>query len=290
MRLLVAIPHYYEPHGRANTDGRLHGSTGLDRAPRRAALTACVEALWRNYGPRQHLFDIERHESLPANGVGRNKLDIVVCTTRGRHLLGQLPLPVGAVQHHETGAEPMLLGFECQAVLRDCLGHYDYYAYMEDDLVARDPWLFRKLAWFTAQFGDESLLQPSRYEVGPLGITHKIYIDGPIRAQATAGLQDLDESPVLTAEFLGAPLAFERAKNPHSGCYFLNARQMEHWARQPFFLDRDTRFVGPLESAATLGVMRAFRVYKARAEAASFAEIEHWGTEFLHLIVETGRF
>ena len=56
---------------------------------------------------------------------------------------------------------------------------------------------------------------------------------------------------------------------------------METWARQPYFLDRDTRFVGPLESAATLGIMRTFRVYKAAVESAGFLEIEHFGTSFL---------
>ncbi len=56
---------------------------------------------------------------------------------------------------------------------------------------------------------------------------------------------------------------------------------METWARQPYFLDRDTRFIGPLESAATLGIMRTFRVYKAAAENAGFFEIEHFGTSFL---------
>jgi hypothetical protein len=285
MRIVVAIPHYYEPHGLANEDGRTHGSTGLDAAPRCAALAACIEALWRNYGPRQHLFDIEQHIPVIANGAANRAVDIVICTTRGRHLLGQLPIPRGAVQHHKTRAEPMLLGFECQAVLRDCLGHYDYYAYLEDDLILRDPWFFRKVAWFTAQFGNESLLQASRYEVGPLGVTHKIYIDGPVRAEATASFQNLTEQPSLSAEFLNTTLHFDRAKNPHSGCYFLNAAQMEHWSRQPFFLDRDTSFVGPLESAATLGIMRAFRLYKGRPESAAFVEIEHYGSEFLNLIV-----
>ncbi|MDR3635153.1 MAG: hypothetical protein P4L84_15220 [Isosphaeraceae bacterium] len=290
MRVVVTIPHYYEPRGRATEDGREHGSTGLDPEPRRVALTACVEALWRNYGPRQHVFDIEQHVSLDANRTRGATIDIVVCTTRGRHLLGSLPLPIGAVQHHATRAEPLLLGFECQAVLRDCLGYYDYYAYLEDDLITRDPWLFRKLAWFTSTFGDDSLLQPNRYEVGPLGVTHKIYIDGPIRAQATASFQDLNDRPSLSADFLNVPIGFDRAKNPHAGCYFLNASQMEHWSKRPFFLDRDTGFVGPLESAATLGVMRTFRLYKGRHENASFLEIEHFGTEFLNFIIGAGGF
>ena len=56
---------------------------------------------------------------------------------------------------------------------------------------------------------------------------------------------------------------------------------METWSRQPHFLDRDTSFIGPLESAATLGIMRTFRVYKPAVESAGFLEIEHFGTSFL---------
>ena len=69
----------------------------------------------------------------------------VVCTTGDRHLLDRLMLPAGSYSHHPTGCPPALLGFECHAVLRDRLGDYDYYAYLEDDLIARDPWLFVKL-------------------------------------------------------------------------------------------------------------------------------------------------
>ena len=97
----------------------------------------------------------------------------------------------------------------------------------------------------------------------------------------TAPFQDLTVTPIATGKLLGTTVTFERAKNPHAGCFFLNGRQMETWASQPYFLDRDTSFVGPLESAATLGIMRTFRVYKAAAESAAFLEIEHFGTSFL---------
>jgi hypothetical protein len=56
---------------------------------------------------------------------------------------------------------------------------------------------------------------------------------------------------------------------------------MAHWMRQPHFLDRSPAFIGPLESAATLGIMRTFRIYKPARENASFLEIEHFGTGFL---------
>jgi hypothetical protein len=139
-----------------------------------------------------------------------------------------------------------------------------------------------KLTWFTNQLGHDVLLQPNRYEVGPLlGLVHKAYIDGDLIDEVTAPFQDVRVNPSATGSLLGTNVTFQRAKNPHAGCFFLNARQMETWTRQPYFLDRDTSFIGPLESAATLGVMRTFRVYKPAQESAGFLEIEHFGTGFL---------
>ena len=88
-----------------------------------------------------------------------------------------------------------------------------------------------------------------------------------------ARIQDVRERPRLEAEFLGDKLVLSRVNNTHGGCFFLNRRQMEHWAGRPYFLDRDTSFAGPLESAATLGITKTFRVYKPARENAAFLEV-----------------
>ena len=281
MQILATIPHYYAAPGTPSPDGRWHGSVGQHAHARVEALSACVRALHQLYGPAQHIIDQATRVARPANDQVAGRVDVVVCTTGGAHLLDRLSLPDGSYTHRPTGCAPTLLGFECHAVLRDRLGDYDYYVYLEDDLIARDPWLFVKLGWFTGQLGDGVLLQPNRYEVGPLGLVHKAYIDGDLDIAVTAPFQDVTVSPIATGRLLGTSVNFHRAKNPHAGCFFLNSRQMESWARRPDFLDRDVSFIGPLESAATLGIMRAFRIYKASAERASFLEIEHYGTSFL---------
>jgi hypothetical protein len=175
----------------------------------------------------------------------------------------------------------MLLGFECHAALREGIGRYDLFAYLEDDLICRDPWFFAKLTWFGGHLGDQVLLQPNRYEVCSLGFVPKAYVDGDIARNLTSKYQNLEQLPELSSSFLGTSIRFHRPPNPHSGCFFLNARQMAHWAAQRYFLDRDTGFIGPLESAATLGIMRTFRVYKPALENANFLEIEHYGTGFI---------
>ena len=68
---------------------------------------------------------------------------------------------------------------------------------------------------------------------------------------------------------------FQRINNPHSGCFFLTAAQLARWAEQPDFAVPSARLFGPLESAATLGIMQYFRAYKPARENAAFLEIEH---------------
>lgn len=282
MRLLIAIPHYYRDHGgRAPHDGRFHASVAGDAASRVAALRACIAAAHQLFGPAQRIIDQVTLIAHPANELTAGQVDIVVCTQGDAHLLGDLGLPPGTYAHRPTECPPQLLGFECHAALRDGLGRYDYYAYLEDDLVCRDPWMLHKLDWFNRHLGDELLLQPNRYEVRPPGFVVKAYLDGALRRELTAAYQDLDDTPELASWFLGQPLTFRRPSNPHAGCFFLNARQMQRWAARSDFLDRATDFIGPLESAATLGVLRAFRIYKPSLENANFLEIEHHGTAFI---------
>ncbi len=281
MRILAAIPHYYSVPGTATPDGRWHGSVGQHANLRIVALSACIASIHQLYGSSQHIINQATRVASTANQQIAGRVDVVICTTGSNHLLGRLTLPAGSYTHQPTGSQPALLGYECHAMLRDRLGDYDYYAYLEDDLISRDPWLFVKLGWFTSQLGDDVLLQPNRYEVGPLRLVHKAYIDGDLSPDMTATFQDIEISPVATGRLLGRDVPFQRTTNPHAGCFFLNGRQMESWARRPYFLDRAASFVGPLESAATLGVMRTFRVYKAAADSASFLEIEHFGTSFL---------
>ncbi|WP_341740257.1 calcium-binding protein, partial [Microcoleus sp. CAWBG640] len=248
------------------------------------ALTAAVASLQALYGKSQCMIHIGECATIPANQDQNHEIDIVICTTQGYHLLSQLPMQPKSFMHHATKCEPLLLGFECQAVLRACLDKYDYFCYLEDDLILHDPWFFNKLNWFRHHGGNGNLLQPNRYEVSPQAPVFKAYIDGDLTHSATANFQNIEEQRQLIGKIMEQKIAFERALNPHSGCYFLNAEQMAYWAKQSHFLDRDTSFVGPLESAATLGIMRTFRVYKPVSAYANFLEIQHFGSSFLKLI------
>lgn len=56
---------------------------------------------------------------------------------------------------------------------------------------------------------------------------------------------------------------------------------MSHWAAQPDFMVPDSGFAGHLESSATLGIMRHFRVYQPGRENAGFLEVAHLSNRYL---------
>lgn len=279
MKILVAIAHFFNPEGSGK-----HGSQRKDPRPRIQALSSSILSLHQTYSLSQCMIDIGQRRAIEANQTQSHDLDIFICTTGEFHLLNQLPISAHFYKQYATQCEPMLLGFECQALLRDNLGKYDYFCFLEDDLILTDPWFFNKINWFTKLTGDINLLQPNRYEASAVGLVRKAYIDGDLLPRVTINFQNVNEQPQLMGKVMETPINFKRALNPHSGCYFLNANQMEYWSKQDYFLDRDTSFVGPLESAATLGIMKTFRIYKPAPENAAFLEIQHFGSAFLSLI------
>jgi hypothetical protein len=282
MRILVTIPHFFNPDG----DGR-YGSVCDDPNPRIQALTDCISALHHQFGKAQYFSHFSPFSLFYANQCQAISLDIVVCTTKGLHLLDKLSISSQFYQHHATDTEPLLLGFECQAVLANRIGSYDYYCFMEDDLIVRDPWFFVKLDWFNQVAGTENLLQPNRYEsaITVEGSLQKTYIDGDIDPNYISQFHPPREQTSFTGSVMRQQLSFQKAGNPHAGCYFLNSEQMAVWQRQPHFLDRDTSFVGPLESAATLGILRTFKLYKPARQNANFLEIQHFGNVMMQRLL-----
>ncbi len=277
MRILFVIPHYYAAEGGG------HASQRSDPRPRLGALRACLSALHIHFGASQGLIHIAGRRLVPANAC-RSGIEVDILTDGEHHLLESLSLPPGLYTHVPVAVEPSYLGFACQSRLAARLGEFDYYAYLEDDLILHDPLFFHKIRWFTLQMGDGSLLQPNRYESSLTAPYRKVYVDGDLRPETTAPFQDISRTPEVRALFLGETARFVRPLNPHSGCYFLNAAQMRRWAAAPDFGQPSAAFIGPLESAATLGIMRHFRIYKPAPENAAFLEIQHYGSAFLSLV------
>ena len=277
MRIVVAIPHYFAPTSKA-----LHASTRADNVTTRlAALSTAVVALHAHFGGSQHVLDYETGSTEVANASGGNQVVVIVCTTRGQHLVEELPVPRSLYTHREFDVDPMLLGFECRGVLRDHVPEpFDFYCYLEDDIIVRDPLFFDKQRCFSEAAGIECVLQPNRFEMVGWSEFQKLYIDGNTPSGAVESRIAASGDTDLELHLMERPFRFTRPGNPHSGTYFLTRAQMELWTRQAHFLDRDCGFVGPLESAATLGILKTFKVFKPARETANFLEVEHFSPDY----------
>jgi hypothetical protein len=275
MRLLVTIPHFYR-----HTPGD-HGTYGSERdsqSVRIQSVARCIAALHQTFGPRQALYD---KRSLACNAALAMTVDVVIVTTAADHLADHLPS--GMFRQLAVETDPRHLGFACQNLMRQRADGYDWFAYLEDDIEVTDPLLFVKLAWFIEQFGPSALLQPNRFEVVEGRIAAKLYVDGELKYPSTTGrFQDISVRPTLMAEAFGRPLHFDRAANPHSGCFFASAQQLGRMALSPLFGEPAQTFIGPLETAATMMIMRTFDVYKPALDSAAFLEGRHLGRRFLH--------
>lgn len=276
--MLVTIPHFFK-----EGSNPLYGSGREKAANRIQALRRCLSALHQTLGGGHAVIQVGDKVGRRIEPVQRVALDIVICTVGDDHLLGHVQDMQGQfTQQAVTIQDPMLLGFECQRVMRERAGQYDWYAFMEDDLILTDPWFLAKLAWFQRHTSPMALLQPNRFEVSG-GPFHKVYIDGDLSEALYSQIMPNGQVS-MKGEFLGLDIHFVQAKNPHSGTYFLTDEQLRHWMGRPSFLDYDTSLFGPLESAATYGVLRTFQIFKPQISNAAFLEIQHHGHAFIRTL------
>ena len=278
MRFLFAIPHHFASDGVG-----YHGSTGPNPRPRQLALAGCVTALHGHFAGPAVEADWGGRRLVPANAP-RHHVDVVVLTAGGRHVLDGFTYPTGFFYHHQVDCPPMELGHAARAFLAQRIGAYDWYGFLEDDLRLHDPWFFAKLDWFLAEAGDDKVLLPNRFEMSVRWPARKVYADGPIRREQSPVHWNELGPETIEGRVMGRHLRFRRAANPHAGCWFLTGRQMDRFAAAAHFVDRDRSFIGPLESAATLALMRSFAVYKPALDCADFLEIEHQDDRFMRVI------
>ena len=107
----------------------------------------------------------------------------------------------------------------------------------------------------------------------------RFFIDGPME-ESDLRYVIPEPGPSLAANCPGGTIYFESPKNPHSGCFVLHSTQLQSWVSSSHWQDGDASFVSPLESAATLGISKTFRLYKPVMAMGSWLELQHWGNSF----------
>lgn len=281
LRLHLAIAHYFNAQGGGN-----HGSLSPEPEPRVRALRTAILGLHQLFGePAGCLNHLERRVDGVHDGGG--PLTITLCITGETHLLDSLEdlKQAGAFTVRRcTPITPKHLGFECHQALAERHQEFDYNGYMEDDIIIRDSDFFLKLQHFNSCFGDSYLLQPNRIETSlDLLSLRRFYIDGDYNPSSTTAYRKA-MSEKLCLDHLGQAISFKQPLNTHSGCFFLNRSQSRHYFSSPHWAEKDDSFHSPLESAATLGVMKTFQIMKPDLSNGLFLTVEHAGRNFMGLL------
>lgn len=274
MRILFTIPHFFG-------DGpNCYGSTVASQRQKRVhSLRTCIASVHQHFAGRQK-FLLCDGTARDVNQAMLYDIDVVVCVRGENHLLAELDLPEGAYRVHSTEIEdPILLGYSCYDVFREAVGSYDWYCFLEDDIIISDPLFFRKLDAFYAVVGSARyLLQPNRYELGIKSELSKVYVDGPLwkdskdfwAQQRFPGYMDEVMLPFGGSNFRAVP-----AENCHAGCFFLTETHLRHMLEQPWYGEKVTGYADRLASAANMYILVLFNVFKPAAECSSFLEVFH---------------
>jgi len=276
MRVLVVIAHYFKAGEAKNWHFEL-GSAGSPLA-KIAALNGQIVALNRYFGPRRGAINPDDVQARLAGGG--DALDIVVMTVRGANLLQWIGIDPASYSVEYFDGEPLMLPFEAQRIMRERAGHYDAYAYMEDDLIVDDPAFFAKVAWFAGEFGPRAMLMPVRYEMASTGVPAKTSIAVRLSSDVRRPLLRRDCAPALTGRWNGREQTFRLPNNAHAGCHVVTDDQLRLWIAEPSFYDRDRSWISPLESAATHAPGKTFCLYTAAEPDPWFLAIEHFGTRY----------
>lgn len=278
MKILIGIPHYY------NQDNveKKHGSSSNTLRNRIFKLKQTICKLYQCFSTNHKVLNIEKR--MAESAETQHDVDIVIHTLNDHHLLNLMPELSEMVEHKIVDADPKMLGFECHKTLVSMSNEYDFYGYLEDDLWIHDPLFFEKLKWFSQSTSDNCLLLPNRFEVQEIPSYYKLYIDGNIRIGATANYRVNTAETEILLKGLGEDFKFMQTANPHSGCFFLNRVQVNLWKEHKSFADHDVSFISPLESAATLSVLKVFNIFKPMKPNLNFFEIEHAGNAFFSLL------
>jgi len=282
MRVLVAIAHFF----RAEENSR-HASTNARLRDLRAQVVRSVVTTYRGqFGPVQAI-DVAARRFIP-EPPSVDRIDVVLLTDGNNHLVPpEDAARLGVTVIDAKPADPRRLGFAAHRLMADQRDAYDLFCYSEDDLRVADPSFFDKIMGFATAFGPRRILVPNRFEWNPRAFRLKTFIDGDLRRGLMQPYEAaLPDEATLVQDALGRQVAFRRAGNPHAGFFALTAEQLAHWIEQPHFGDEDCCFIGPLESAATLGMLKTFPVYKSSGRDLSWLQIEHMDNRFSALKLE----
>ena len=276
MRILLTIAHFFRAE-----EGSIHSSTDAHRRDQRAMAIRSVIDAWRGHYGTVFNINVWQKRFEPMIGAA-DQLDIIALVNGDNHLLDADFCRSRGVRLFDAKIDnPRMLGFSAHKIFADARNLYDVFVFSEDDLRPTGSDMIPRILAFQEDFGWRRILFPNRFEWNVRGPTLKTFIDGMLRPGLLLPFDEaLPDERFLRGRQGARSIGFQRATNPHCGFCALTAPQLAHWVAQPYFGDQDCSFISPLESAATLGILKTFPIYKPFGRDMGWLEIEHLDTRF----------
>jgi hypothetical protein len=153
----------------------------------------------------------------------------------------------------------------------------DLYAYIEDDIVINDLEFFDKQLWFLSRMRDAHCLMPHRYELVFRRKVGRLLIDGPLRPGLVEKFTEPQRDAAQGSYRGHTRINFDITENPHSGLFVITNKQRRFLSSQELPVDG---FISPLETAATLTVLKYFKIWKPSLNDHNFLTVEHGHPSF----------
>jgi len=207
---------------------------------------------------------------------------IIINTIPEQHIIQFLPqhqLDLISVKEQNID-DPMFVEFKAQDLFIEFIDEYDYFVFIEDDIVIHDSCFLDKIAIFNKYSCDQkAVLLPHRYEMFN-GI--KFYIDMGQIDNKKCKWNSLSKIKVGNIELA-------ECENPHSAFYCLSKEQMKIWQLSGRNFYNKVTSIGSLESAATFCLFEVFTLYKPHPKNINFLEVQHWDDKYSKMYNSEGK-
>ena len=278
-KILIAIPHYFK-----ETQGGTGYGSGQEgaRLQRTIALARCLQGLKLQRRTLSTALlniknkHIEYHErnKLTNQRIQEVEIEIHLFCNNSEMISELTNLFNSWITVHNLNLDnPKMLPVAARDWLIKNGSNCTLYAYMEDDIVITDNLFFDKQLWFLERTNHQAVLMPHRFEQNFNGDVGEFLVDGPLNQSFIDQFYTPEEK---FAHGMWNPnegtIWFDRFANPHSGCFVISDQQRKIIMQES--LNNDG-FVSPLETAATLTVMKHFPILKPSLINYNFLLVEH---------------
>lgn len=202
---------------------------------------------------------------------------IIILTKENFSLHESLPeyLKYKTEVYFSNQQDPMFVEYDAYDVFKQYVNQYDYFLFLEDDILLNDSWFLEKIKKFNRCSPKKNyVLLPHRFEYFN-GLKH--YFDQSSMENNILKPRKYSEHLKIVSD----DVMFTIFENPHAAFYCLNKEQMLLWIKSGYKWKNKVVAFGILESAVTFSMYENFEFFNPHPENISYLEVQHYGNKYI---------